>query len=189
MPRVVPPIDGRTSGNQSLNPSFVESVAGFSAGVVATLVVHPFDILKTRLQLDQRNTRWGSSWKILRKIVRDEGNVTALYRGIMPNMIGNSVSWALYFLWYVPIPYKRAIWMELIEVQVSEYQGLLPGAKRAERATFFERLSTGFRDIWRFDSGLHKSNMGHKDTNDIYRGECARSVPRYNARSTRDHEV
>ncbi|KAF2095010.1 mitochondrial carrier [Rhizodiscina lignyota] len=100
MPRVVPPIDGRTS-NSSLNPSFVESVAGFSAGVVATLVVHPFDILKTRLQLDQSTkAQWGSSWKILRKIVREEGNVTALYRGLWPNMIGNSVSWALYFLWY-----------------------------------------------------------------------------------------
>lgn len=26
--------------------------------------------------------------------------VRAFYRGLMPNMIGNSVSWALYFMWY-----------------------------------------------------------------------------------------
>lgn len=100
MPRVVPPIEGRTSPNQSLNPSFVESVAGFSAGVVATLVVHPFDILKTRLQLDQQESQWGNSFRILRQIVREEGHIGALYRGILPNMVGNSVSWALYFLWY-----------------------------------------------------------------------------------------
>jgi solute carrier family 25 folate transporter 32 len=49
MPRVVPPIDGRTEVAQ-LSPSLIETLAGFSAGVAATLVVHPFDVLKTRLQ-------------------------------------------------------------------------------------------------------------------------------------------
>ena len=48
MPRVVPPIDGKPSN--TLSPSLVETVAGFSAGIVATLAVHPFDVLKTRLQ-------------------------------------------------------------------------------------------------------------------------------------------
>lgn len=47
MPRVVPPIDGKTN---NLSSSLIESTAGFTAGIVATLVVHPFDILKTRLQ-------------------------------------------------------------------------------------------------------------------------------------------
>jgi solute carrier family 25 (mitochondrial folate transporter), member 32 len=42
--------------------------------------------------------------RVLRHIVRDEGNYKALYRGLMPNMVGNSVSWALYFLWYVAGP-------------------------------------------------------------------------------------
>jgi solute carrier family 25 (mitochondrial folate transporter), member 32 len=49
MPRVVPPIDGKT-GSAQLSPSIIETAAGFSAGVAATLVVHPFDVLKTRLQ-------------------------------------------------------------------------------------------------------------------------------------------
>ncbi|KAF2456678.1 mitochondrial folate carrier protein Flx1 [Lineolata rhizophorae] len=100
MPRVVPPIDGRTS-NANISPSLVESVAGFTAGIVATLAVHPFDVLKTRLQLDiESRSQWGNSMRIFRKIVRDEGRLSALYRGLMPNMVGNSVSWALYFLWY-----------------------------------------------------------------------------------------
>lgn len=33
-----------------LSPSLVETIAGFTAGVCSTLVVHPLDIVKTRLQ-------------------------------------------------------------------------------------------------------------------------------------------
>ena len=33
-----------------LSPSIVEGTAGFAAGVAATLVAHPFDLIKTRLQ-------------------------------------------------------------------------------------------------------------------------------------------
>ena len=33
-----------------LSPSIVEGTAGFAAGVAATLVAHPFDLVKTRLQ-------------------------------------------------------------------------------------------------------------------------------------------
>jgi solute carrier family 25 folate transporter 32 len=41
----------------------------------------------------------GDSVRIVKNIVRNEGGYSALYRGLMPNMVGNSVSWALYFLW------------------------------------------------------------------------------------------
>ena len=33
-----------------LPPAFVETVAGLSAGSTATLIVHPLDIVKTRMQ-------------------------------------------------------------------------------------------------------------------------------------------
>jgi solute carrier family 25 folate transporter 32 len=33
-----------------LSPAAIESIAGLSAGTVATLVVHPLDIVKTRMQ-------------------------------------------------------------------------------------------------------------------------------------------
>ena len=34
----------------ALQSSFVEALAGFTAGILSTLVVHPLDIVKTRLQ-------------------------------------------------------------------------------------------------------------------------------------------
>ncbi|KAI9881398.1 MAG: hypothetical protein M1830_003405 [Pleopsidium flavum] len=74
------------STNNALPPSLIETIAGFTAGVVSTLAVHPLDVVKTRLQA--------------RDIARNEGSIGAFYRGLSPNIIGNSVSWALYFLWY-----------------------------------------------------------------------------------------
>ncbi|KIW09206.1 uncharacterized protein PV09_00134 [Verruconis gallopava] len=100
MPRTFPPVDGKDATSHTLSPSLIESTAGFTAGLVATLAVHPFDVLKTRLQLDTSRGQWGNSARILQQIIHTEGGYSALYRGLMPNMIGNSVSWALYFLWY-----------------------------------------------------------------------------------------
>ena len=113
MPRVYPPLsqDAKTNG---LSPSLIESAAGFTAGSVSTLAVHPFDIVKTRLQIESTSrSRPGSSWRVMRKIAAEglqpgtghggqgvTGVVRNFYRGLMPNMIGNSVSWALYFMWY-----------------------------------------------------------------------------------------
>ena len=47
-------------------------------------------------------TRIGSSLHILRGIIHNEGptRISALYRGLTPNLLGNSLGWALYFLWY-----------------------------------------------------------------------------------------
>ncbi|KAM0719055.1 hypothetical protein Q7P37_004960 [Cladosporium fusiforme] len=115
MPRVYPPLEGRQP-TVYLTPSLVESTAGFTAGIVSTLAVHPFDVVKTRLQIEQSvQARPGNSWRVIRQIaneawheglhghgkIRDSAQVVrSFYRGLMPNMIGNSVSWGLYFMWY-----------------------------------------------------------------------------------------
>lgn len=103
MPRVYPPLEGSRNPHSNLPPSLVEIVAGFSAGIVSTLAVHPFDVVKTRLQVDQsfENVRAGGSIHIARDIWKKEGFFHGYYRGLTPNIVGNSVSWALYFMWYV----------------------------------------------------------------------------------------
>ncbi len=42
----------------------------------------------------------GSSLRIIRGIAQDEGLIHGFYRGLTPNVVGNSVSWALYFVLY-----------------------------------------------------------------------------------------
>lgn len=109
MPRAFPPVEGNTTNTTArpavlrtnLSSSVVESVAGFSAGVVSCLAAHPLDLLKNRLQLNTKSrSRPGDSFRILRNVIRDEGGARALYRGLWPNLLGNSLGWGLYFLFY-----------------------------------------------------------------------------------------
>lgn len=103
-----------------LSPSFVETVAGFTAGIVSTLCLHPVDLIKTRLQgtygpnaafhqdvtdssdlVDRTaSSRLGSSARVYREIAHNEGGIRAFYRGLTPNLIGNSTGWGIYFLFY-----------------------------------------------------------------------------------------
>ena len=51
-----------------LSPALVETVAGLSAGTMATLIVHPLDIVKTRMQSESsaiscRITKWKMDWR------------------------------------------------------------------------------------------------------------------------------
>lgn len=38
------------NSHAGIPPAVVESIAGLSAGIISTLVVHPLDIVKTRMQ-------------------------------------------------------------------------------------------------------------------------------------------
>ncbi|KAJ5092237.1 hypothetical protein NUU61_007107 [Penicillium alfredii] len=88
------------TGQDGFSSSFVETVAGLTAGIVSTLSLHPLDLLKTRLQVDRGSSQLGGSIRIIREISQHEGGLAAFYRGLTPNIIGNSTSWGLYFLGY-----------------------------------------------------------------------------------------
>ena len=108
-----------TANRHGLSPASIETIAGLSAGLGSTIVVHPLDIIKTRLQgmpsfpatvfsadpfiVDtSAHPLLNSSRAVFRDILRNEGptRLAALYRGLTPNLVGNSAGWALYFLWY-----------------------------------------------------------------------------------------
>lgn len=72
------------------------------AGIVSTLCMHPLDLLKVRFQIAGSPSALGEVSRgivgSLRHIYHTSG-VTGLWRGIGANIIGNSSSWGLYFLW------------------------------------------------------------------------------------------
>eukprot|EP01116_Phalansterium_solitarium_P014494 TRINITY_DN3219_c0_g1_i1.p1 TRINITY_DN3219_c0_g1~~TRINITY_DN3219_c0_g1_i1.p1 ORF type:complete len:271 (-),score=49.52 TRINITY_DN3219_c0_g1_i1:160-972(-) len=82
--------------------SWVHSIAGVVAGAVTTAVLHPLDLVKTRLQAHDGRTltrAYRGTWHALRSIGGADG-VKALYQGMTPNVVGSSVSWGLYLLVY-----------------------------------------------------------------------------------------
>lgn len=106
-----------------VSPALIETIAGLLAGSLATLVVHPLDIVKTRMQSES----WPSlaidwSCRLLRRrgsvhqsmvaassgqpttlsvmrglLAQSRNPVAAVYRGLMPNLVGNATSWASFF--------------------------------------------------------------------------------------------
>ncbi|KAI1165247.1 mitochondrial folate carrier protein [Nemania serpens] len=83
-----------------ISPAFVETIAGLTAGSVATLVVHPLDIVKTRMQIHRSQGATSpalTTVSVIRKLTRTPHPVAALYRGLTPNLIGNGSSWASFF--------------------------------------------------------------------------------------------
>lgn len=103
-----------------LSPALVETVAGLSAGTMATLIVHPLDIVKTRMQSTfpslpllyhppklthppvHRTTTAApntplTTVSVLRSLAHTDRPLAALYRGLTPNLLGNASSWASFF--------------------------------------------------------------------------------------------
>ena len=97
-------------------------IAGISAGAVTTLVMHPLDLLKVRLQVDDfraaaaaaaaaaspNSSRIASSSSpLLLPATTTHGRLARIfstftsyrdvYRGLSINLVGNTVSWGLYF--------------------------------------------------------------------------------------------
>ncbi|KAI1153621.1 mitochondrial folate carrier protein [Nemania diffusa] len=89
-----------TRPDAGLSPAFVESIAGLTAGSVATLVVHPLDIVKTRMQIHRSHAATSpalTTISVIRGLTRTPHPVAALYRGLTPNLLGNASSWASFF--------------------------------------------------------------------------------------------
>lgn len=76
-----------------------EFFAGFVAGSITSVVVHPFDLIKLRLQLNATNGIQQSWIGLVKGLWEDQNRVwlSTLYRGVTINALGNSVAWALYF--------------------------------------------------------------------------------------------
>ena len=83
------------SGSKATDQAF----AGFMGGAVSTLMLHPLDFLKTKLQVDETNKSVRQRLTTIPKIISDSG-IRGLYRGLSPNFAGATAAWGLYFYFY-----------------------------------------------------------------------------------------
>lgn len=77
-------------------------VAGVIGGVLSTFVVHPFDLLKIRLSVNDRK-EGRPLYRGLRhaaQVIWQAENIRGFYRGVTANCIGSGSAWGLYFVFY-----------------------------------------------------------------------------------------
>ena len=95
-------------------PSFL---AGFAGGSASTILLYPLDLVKVRLQVDERNAAAQSAVSsqnvkgrtictTVRGVIKHEGYL-GLYKGLTPAVIGSAASWGGFFILYEEL--KRQI--------------------------------------------------------------------------------
>ena len=80
-----------------------EAVSGAIAGFAATIALHPLDVIKTRLQVQDTvvigDIKYKGTVHALKTILKSEGAKRRV-RWTFPAMVGNTASWAMYFAFY-----------------------------------------------------------------------------------------
>ncbi|PSC71946.1 metal ABC transporter permease [Micractinium conductrix] len=84
------------------DPQWKHALAGATAGLTTSLSLHPLDVIKTRLQVQDGASllpAYRGTLDALRHIVREEG-WRALYSGLTPALAGSGLAWGVYFFAY-----------------------------------------------------------------------------------------
>lgn len=84
-------------GVHSYHNILIQFTSGFTAGAVATTLFHPFEVVKTRRQL-QHTARHGTL-AMMQHVYQHDG-LRGLYRGLLPRVlrrsVSNAMSWMLF---------------------------------------------------------------------------------------------
>ncbi|EEB08354.2 FAD transporter [Schizosaccharomyces japonicus yFS275] len=98
-----------------------QAVAGFAAGTISTLIMHPLDLAKTQLQVTRVYQHTG-----LRNVVNANVNrqhfFRSLYRGLTVNLIGSTASWGSYFFIYEKCKNAVASYSNIPVRELSSFQ-------------------------------------------------------------------
>lgn len=73
-------------------------VAGVSGGVASTLVLHPLDLVKIRMQVETGRQKV-AVFDFMKTVVRNHG-LRGLYTGASPNVVASGLAWGSYFFGY-----------------------------------------------------------------------------------------
>ncbi|KAJ3161406.1 hypothetical protein HDU86_007188 [Geranomyces michiganensis] len=96
-PSLQSPLSSSSSSTRNLTTTFIHTASACVSGIAATVITNPFDVLKTRMQLNPREytSMHRSAWKIV-----TEENVKGLFAGMLPRLIRKTVSaaitWTIY---------------------------------------------------------------------------------------------
>ncbi|CZT02039.1 probable peroxisomal adenine nucleotide transporter 1 [Rhynchosporium agropyri] len=96
--------------SKEMIPPWGLAVAGATAAVIANAMVYPLDIVKTRLQVQEKRkptdaisasdeAHYTSTWDAISKIIETDG-LLGLYNGINGALIGVASTNFAYFYWY-----------------------------------------------------------------------------------------
>ncbi|XP_028774660.1 folate transporter 1, chloroplastic-like isoform X2 [Neltuma alba] len=79
------------------------ATAGAVAGFATVVVMHPLDVVRTRFQVNDGRVPFVPSYKntahAVITVARSEG-LRGLYAGLLPAVLGSTISWGLYFYFY-----------------------------------------------------------------------------------------
>lgn len=86
----------------NLSKNQIESISGLTAGLSTTVITHPLDLIKVRLQLSNHHSNFKAFQSIVAEIINNPHQrvLTEFYRGLTPNLVGNVSGWSLYFTLY-----------------------------------------------------------------------------------------
>ena len=74
--------------------------AGVTAGTVSTVLLHPLDLIKVRMQVHEGAFgAYRGVWSALTEIFQREG-LRGLYAGLSPAVLASALSWGGYFFFY-----------------------------------------------------------------------------------------
>jgi solute carrier family 25 folate transporter 32 len=74
-------------------------IAGTTAGLVTTSLLYPLELVKTRMQVLQKEAGYATTAASIRSVLEGEG-AGGMYRGITPALFASAGSWGGYFYFY-----------------------------------------------------------------------------------------
>ncbi|KAF8313389.1 mitochondrial carrier [Clavulina sp. PMI_390] len=158
-------------------------LAGATSGLISAVSLQPLDLIKTRLQQQQRITPVTG---IVRGILNNEGGLAALWRGTLPTVIRNVPGVALYFYCLQGMRSSMAT-MPMFSVQAppsSSRLSVLPKLSPTGNllAGAVARVSVGFvlnpftLLKARFESDLYRNQSIWKGLKDVVEAHGARGL-------------
>eukprot|EP00669_Euglena_mutabilis_P013040 TRINITY_DN7789_c0_g1_i1.p2 TRINITY_DN7789_c0_g1~~TRINITY_DN7789_c0_g1_i1.p2 ORF type:complete len:309 (+),score=109.81 TRINITY_DN7789_c0_g1_i1:26-928(+) len=104
--------------NGALTGARVFAAGAMAGGLEAVVVVTPFEVVKTRLQVQKAHALYSGPVDVVRKVLRHEG-IRALWRGLTPTFLRNTINQSTnqltkplldHYVWGKSQDSKQAVW-------------------------------------------------------------------------------